>query len=97
MSDQTATEAQTASGTLRNEETLTMVSAINQTLMAEMHRDERVMVFGEDVALSGGVFRATEGLLDEFGQRTCCRYATSRGRYSGRCGWPCRRRHDPSA
>jgi len=67
MSDQTATEAQTASGTLRNEETLAMVSAINQTLMAEMHRDERVMVFGEDVALSGGVFRATEGLLDEFG------------------------------
>ena len=52
---------------LRDEETLTMVSAINQTLMAEMRRDERVLVFGEDVALSGGVFRATEGLLETFG------------------------------
>jgi len=52
---------------LRNEDTLTMVAAINQTLAAEMRRDERIMVFGEDVALSGGVFRATEGLADEFG------------------------------
>ena len=47
--------------------TMTMVAAINQTLAAEMARDERVMVFGEDVALSGGVFRATDGLLDQFG------------------------------
>jgi pyruvate dehydrogenase E1 component beta subunit len=52
---------------LRDEQTLTMVDAINHTLMAEMERDERVMVFGEDVALSGGVFRATEGLLERFG------------------------------
>ena len=51
----------------RPEETLTMVAAINQTLAAEMARDERVIVFGEDVALSGGVFRATEGLFDTFG------------------------------
>ncbi|MEM7092937.1 MAG: alpha-ketoacid dehydrogenase subunit beta [Actinomycetota bacterium] len=48
--------------------TMTMVSAINDTLRAEMARDERVMVFGEDVALSGGVFRATEGLLEQFGE-----------------------------
>lgn len=53
---------------LRDEEQLTMVAAINQTLMAEMARDERVVVFGEDVALSGGVFRATEGLLDAHGE-----------------------------
>ena len=51
----------------RDEETMTMVNAINQTLHREMGRDERVVVFGEDVALSGGVFRATDGLLDEFG------------------------------
>lgn len=47
--------------------TMTMVAAINETLVAEMARDERVLVFGEDVALSGGVFRATDGLLAEFG------------------------------
>lgn len=46
---------------------MTMVSAINATLHAEMERDPRVMVLGEDVAKSGGVFRATEGLADRFG------------------------------
>lgn len=44
-----------------------MVAAINHTLRDEMDRDERVIVFGEDVALSGGVFRATDGLLERFG------------------------------
>lgn len=46
---------------------MTMLEAINHTLHQEMSRDDRVMVFGEDVAANGGVFRATEGLLDEFG------------------------------
>lgn len=32
-----------------------------------MRRDERVLILGEDVAVNGGVFRATEGLLEEFG------------------------------
>ncbi|MGH8998735.1 MAG: alpha-ketoacid dehydrogenase subunit beta [Acidimicrobiia bacterium] len=44
-----------------------MVEAINHTLAAEMGRDERVMVLGQDVAVNGGVFRATEGLLDRYG------------------------------
>ncbi|MEM9131995.1 MAG: alpha-ketoacid dehydrogenase subunit beta [Actinomycetota bacterium] len=47
--------------------TLNMLESINATLHAEMARDDRVMVFGEDVAVNGGVFRATEGLLDSFG------------------------------
>ncbi len=46
---------------------MNMVEAINHTLHQEMARDERVMVFGEDVAQNGGVFRATEGLVDAFG------------------------------
>jgi pyruvate dehydrogenase E1 component beta subunit len=46
---------------------MTMVEAINHTLHEEMARDGRVMVFGEDVATNGGVFRATEGLLEAFG------------------------------
>lgn len=54
-----------ATGQSGNE--LTMVAAINQTLADEMARDERVLVFGEDVAVSGGVFRATDGLVDRFG------------------------------
>lgn len=47
---------------------LTLVEAVNTALHEEMAHDERVMVFGEDVAISGGVFRATEGLLEAFGE-----------------------------
>lgn len=46
---------------------MTMVEAINDALVGEMARDERVLVFGQDVARNGGVFRATDGLLDRFG------------------------------
>jgi 2-oxoisovalerate dehydrogenase E1 component beta subunit len=47
--------------------TLTFVQAINQALKEEMRRDPRVVVLGEDVGRLGGVFRATEGLQEEFG------------------------------
>jgi pyruvate dehydrogenase E1 component beta subunit len=46
---------------------MTMVQAINAALHEEMARDDRVVVFGQDVAKNGGVFRATDGLLDRFG------------------------------
>jgi len=45
----------------------TIVQAVNDALHTEMDRDDRVVVFGEDVAESGGVFRATDELLEEFG------------------------------
>ncbi len=48
---------------------VTMVEAINLALHDEMDRDERVMVIGEDVGTSGGVFRVTEGLVDRFGDQ----------------------------
>src|SRR5256884_188687 len=43
--------------------------AINNALREEMRRDDRVIVLGEDVGRNGGVFRCTEGLLDEFPDR----------------------------
>lgn len=46
---------------------LNIIEAIRDTLASEMERDERVMVLGLDVGRLGGVFRATEGLLDRFG------------------------------
>ncbi|QHS16629.1 alpha-ketoacid dehydrogenase subunit beta [haloarchaeon 3A1-DGR] len=46
----------------------TIIEAINDALHEEMASDDRTVVFGEDVAESGGVFRATEGLLEEFGE-----------------------------
>jgi 2-oxoisovalerate dehydrogenase E1 component beta subunit len=45
-----------------------MVQTIRDTLFEEMKRDERVLVLGEDVGARGGVFRATMGFVDEFGQ-----------------------------
>ncbi len=45
----------------------TYLKAINQALALEMRRDERVFLIGEDVGAIGGVFRATAGLLEEFG------------------------------
>lgn len=41
--------------------------AIATALAEEMRRDEKVFVMGEDVAIVGGVYKATKGLLDEFG------------------------------
>ncbi len=48
---------------------MTMVQAINNALREEMRRDDRVVVLGEDVGKNGGVFRCTEGLIDEFPDR----------------------------
>src|SRR5438552_208252 len=45
-----------------------VVDAVRQTLHDLMAADERVMVLGEDVGPRGGVFRATDGLFDEFGE-----------------------------
>jgi len=47
---------------------LNMVSAITQALDQEMEQDEKVLVFGEDVGVNGGVFRATQGLIDNHGE-----------------------------
>jgi len=45
----------------------TLVQAVNDGLREGMRRDANVLVLGEDIGKAGGVFRATEGLLDEFG------------------------------
>ena len=50
---------------------LTMAQAINRALHDAMAADERVLVFGEDVAKLGGVFRVTEGLAETFGEQRC--------------------------
>lgn len=46
---------------------INIVQAVNHALREEMRRDDRIVVLGEDVGKDGGVFRATEGLYDEFG------------------------------
>ena len=49
-------------------ENLTLVQAVRDGLHDEMAEDDDVLVMGEDVGKNGGVFRATEGLYDEFGE-----------------------------
>lgn len=45
-----------------------LVEAVNDALMVALSEDERVLVMGEDVGLNGGVFRATNGLIERFGK-----------------------------
>ncbi len=46
---------------------LTLVQAINRALRTAMSADPEVLLLGEDIGVNGGVFRATEGLLKDFG------------------------------
>jgi 2-oxoisovalerate dehydrogenase E1 component subunit beta len=50
---------------------LTMAQALNAALRDAMSADESVLVFGADVGPLGGVFRVTDGLTGEFGERRC--------------------------
>jgi pyruvate/2-oxoglutarate/acetoin dehydrogenase E1 component len=47
--------------------TIAYREAVQRALREEMRRDKNVFLFGEDVAAAGGVFKATQGLLAEFG------------------------------
>jgi 2-oxoisovalerate dehydrogenase E1 component beta subunit len=53
--------------TRMNDVNLNIVQSVNQALRSEMRRDPNIIVLGEDVGKNGGVFRATEGLINEFG------------------------------
>ena len=47
---------------------MTYIQAITSALKEEMQRDEKVFILGQDVGKKGGVFLATDGLFDEFGE-----------------------------
>ena len=43
--------------------------ALNEAMNEEMRRDERVFLMGEEVAEYNGAYKASKGMLDEFGAR----------------------------
>jgi pyruvate dehydrogenase E1 component beta subunit len=47
---------------------MTMIQALNLALQQEMEKDDGVIILGEDVGVDGGVFRATDGLIRQFGE-----------------------------
>ncbi len=47
---------------------LTMIQAITEALNQKLEEDERVLLLGEDIGVNGGVFRATDGLIEKFGR-----------------------------
>lgn len=49
--------------------TLTVIEAVREAMREEMRRDSSVFVLGEDVGRRGGVFLATQGFVDEFGEQ----------------------------
>jgi acetoin:2,6-dichlorophenolindophenol oxidoreductase subunit beta len=54
--------------TVKSERKLTTQKAIAEAIATEMRNDDSVFVMGEDIGTYGGIFGATEGLLDEFGR-----------------------------
>jgi pyruvate dehydrogenase E1 component beta subunit len=48
---------------------MTMVQALNLAQRQEMERDPDVVLIGEDIGLDGGVFRVTDGLIQQFGEQ----------------------------
>lgn len=48
---------------------LSYIEAVTQAIREEMARDENVFIMGEDVGVRGGVFRATDGLIEAFGEQ----------------------------
>lgn len=48
---------------------ITLAEAVTQAIAYEMAHDENVIIFGEDIATNGGVFRTTVGLVEKFGEQ----------------------------
>ena len=49
--------------------TITYREAVNEALREEMERDDRILLFGEDVGLFGGAMAVTKGLYNKFGEK----------------------------
>ena len=64
-----------------NGRTLGFVDALNEALHQEMESDSQVVVMGEDVGATGGIFGATKGLMEKFGAETGTGHSDLGGRF----------------
>ena len=48
---------------------MTYMQAVSAALQEEMRRDEKILMFGEDIAEFGNIFGVTRGMLEEFGPK----------------------------
>ena len=46
----------------------TLIEAVREGMHEEIQRDERVFILGQDIGRRGGVFLATDGFIEDFGQ-----------------------------
>ena len=72
-----------------SERALDFYGAVSEALRLEMEADESVIVLGEDVGRLGGIFHATQGLWEQFGEAARAQHADFRGRVHRprrRCG-----------
>ncbi len=69
MTVETVAGAPAEASELRGVHTMSMAKAINAGLRDALRADPKVLLMGEDIGALGGVFRVTEGLLAEFGDR----------------------------
>src|SRR5699024_2602994 len=76
---------------------LTLIQAITQPLHQEMAHDEHVVVLGEDVGKRGGVFLATEGLYETYGDQRVIDTPLSEGAIIGAATGQARRGPRPVA
>ncbi len=61
------------------------IEAITEAMAEEMRRDPRIFLFGEDIGAYGGVFKATKGLYQEFGERRVLDSPLSESLIAGAC------------
>lgn len=64
----TATQTRPEAAPMTTGRTINLIQAVTEAIAEEMERDQRVVLFGEDVGARGGVFMATAGLQERFGK-----------------------------
>ena len=71
---------------------MTYLQAVGAALQEEMRRDDKIVMFGEDIAQFGNIFGVTRGMLEEFGPQQYPHFRDRHHRHG-----PGRRRNGPAS